>query len=215
MNDISCAFVIYERLRHMQVPLYEGVYKMIIECCMRTQQLGHAMHFYETLKGSGQRVSSRLVVVLMEACAREQHGDKVHAIWNDWCPSGEPIDTIHSEVLLVAVSALIRTMSPELALLVLADATRRPDDCLIESLRDAEAELEELMQLNEAVAQEAHVNGTLMGEMAGSFAELHTLLGELRQQCIDATSREQGGWTPCDDDLLMEDVDLDLELAAM
>ena len=51
MNDISRAFVIYERLRHMQVPLYEGVYKMIIECCMRTQQLGHAMHFYETLKG--------------------------------------------------------------------------------------------------------------------------------------------------------------------
>merc|ERR1719245_886210 len=87
-NDVQRAFSLYESLRRMRVPLYEGVYKLIIECCMRTQQLGHAMQFYETLKGSGQRVSSRLVIVLMEACAKEQHGDKVHAIWNDWCPSG-------------------------------------------------------------------------------------------------------------------------------
>jgi len=91
LNEVNRAFTLYEKLRKMRVPLYEGVYKLIIECCMRTQQLGHAMQFYETLKSSGQKVSARLVVVLIEACAKEQHGDKVHAIWNDWCPPDEPI----------------------------------------------------------------------------------------------------------------------------
>merc|ERR1719182_1029526 len=107
MNEINKAFTFYEKLRAMQVPLYEGVYKMIIECCMRTQQLGHAMQFYETLKSSGQRVSSRLAVYLMEACAKEQHGDKVYAIWTDWCPSGTPITANDGQVFLVAVSALL------------------------------------------------------------------------------------------------------------
>jgi hypothetical protein len=127
MNDINKAFTYYEKLRGMQVPLYEGVYKMIIECCMRTQQLGHAMQFYESLKGSGQRISSRLAVVLIEALANEQHGDKIHTIWSDWCPPGDPVTAKDSEVLLVVVSALIRTMSPDLAQSVLTDAMQRSD----------------------------------------------------------------------------------------
>jgi len=216
VNEINKAITFYEKLRRMQVPLYEGVYKMIIECCMRTQQLGHAMQFYETLKGSGQRVSSRLAVVLMEACAKEQHGDKVHAIWSDWCPSGEPIRPSDCEVLLVAVSALIRTMSPDLARDVLKDAMRRSGDDLAACLADAEIELEELVQLNEQVAEEAKANGTLLEELAGRFGELHALLDCLLTQSAQSNSGKSRSSTRRGDELLfMEDVDLDLELAAM
>merc|ERR1719469_1637232 len=110
---------------------------MIIECCMRTQQLGHAMQFYETLRSSGQQISVRLVMLLIEACAREQHGDKVHAIWNDWCPASQPIGAGQSsEVLLVVVAALIRTMSPDLAREVISDAMRRSDGTLVACLPD-------------------------------------------------------------------------------
>lgn len=214
MNDINRAFAIYEQLRRMKLPLYEGVYKLIIECCMRTQQLGHAMQFYETLKGSGQRISARLVVVLMEACCKEQHGDKVHAIWNDWCLPEEPILAAHSEVLLVAISALIRTMSPELATDILDDAMRRSGDSLASCLADAEVELEDLLQLNEQVADEARMNGTVLeGELAANYAELHELLEKLRQRCLSDPVQKHARVGGCD--LLMEDVDLDLDLAAM
>lgn len=216
VNEINKAFTFYEKLRRMQVPLYEGVYKMIIECCMRTQQLGHAMQFYETLKGSGQRVSSRLAIVLMEACAKEQHGDKVYAMWSDWCPEGEPVRSSDSEVLLVAVSALIRTMSPDLARDMLRDAMRRSGDDLAACLGDAEIELEELLQLNEQVAEEAKANGTLLEELAGRFGELHALLEGLLMQSAQKNSAKSRTSTGHPDELMfMEDVDLDLELAAM
>jgi len=214
MNDIKKVFSIYEKLRRMRVQLYEGVYKLIIECCMRTQQLGHAMQFYETLKGSGQRVSARLVIVLIEACAKEQHVDKVHAIWNDWCPPGEPISKSQSEVLIETVSALIRTMSPDLARDVLQDAMCRSQDALAHSVSDAEVQLEELLLSSEAAEDEARMNGMLMGDLAGQFSELNSLLKNLRARCLqDAAGqslRKRRG-----DLLLMEDVDLDLELAAM
>lgn len=223
MNNVNKAFAFYEKLRRMRVPLYEGVYKMVIECCMRTQQLGHAMQFYETLRGSGQRVSTRLVSILMEACAKEQHGDKVHALWNDWCPPGQAISASQGEVLLVAVSALIRTMSPDLARDVLSDAIRRSGGSLLAALPDAEVELEELLHLNHSVAEEARMNGTVLEEeLAGRFSELHVLLEGLYQQCVQDGGprgpahggRGLGGCASADE-LLMEDVDLDLELAAM
>jgi len=213
MNDIKKVFSIYEKLRRMRVQLYEGVYKLIIECCMRTQQLGHAMQFYETLKGSGQRISARLVMVLIEACAKEQHGDKVHAIWNDWCPPGEPISKGQSEVLIETVSALIRTMSPDLARDVLQDAMCRSQDALAHCLADAEVQLEELLLSNEAAADEARMNGMLMGDLAGQFDDLAALLESLRSRCLHDSA---GQTMPMRGDaLLMEDVDLDLELAAM
>jgi len=215
MNDIEKVFTIYEKLRQMRVQLYEGVYKLIIECCMRNQQLGHAMQFYETLKSSGQRVSSRLVIVLIEACAKEQHGDKVHAIWNDWCPAGEPIGKAQSEVLLGTVSALIRTMSPDLARDVISDAVARSGDSLVEYLVEADVELEELLQLNEATADEARMNGELMGELASQFDELRALLEGLQNQCLQDAAGHSSLHFRTGDALLMEDVDLDLELAAM
>jgi hypothetical protein len=216
MNHIDKAFTFYEKLRRMRVPLYEGVYKMIIECCMRTQQLGHAMQFYETLKVSGQRVSSRLAIVLMEACAKEQHGDKVHSIWTDWCPPGEPVTRKESEVLLVAVSALVRTMSPDLAQSVLADAIERSGDHLAACLSESEVELEELMILNEQVAEEARANGTLLEDLAGSFGELQSMLQCLLERCMQGASDCSRLHTGMDmEHLFMEDVDVDLELAAM
>lgn len=241
MNDVSRAFAFYEKLRAMRVHLYEGVYKMIIECCMRTQQLGHAMQFYESLKGSGQRVSARLVLVLIEACAREQHGDKVHAIWLDWCPEGVAMDDARCHVLLETVGALIRTMSPDLAQEVLVDAMSRPGAGRLTAAEEAEVELEELVQLNETVADEARMNGTLMGELAECFGQLHCLLEGLRAQSLqlalaarpvdeglgasgtgpalgtygDAVGGRFAMSTDDLDDLLMEDLDLDLDLAAM
>lgn len=222
MDDVVKAFAFYEKLNRMGVTLYEGVYKMIIECCMRTQQLGHAMQFYETLRGSGQRISVRLVMLLIEACAREQHGDKVHAIWNDWCPVWQPISEGQSEVLLVVVAALIRTMSPDLARDVINGAVRRSDGALLTCLPDAPSELEDLLNLNETVAEEARTNGTLMEELAGHFSQLQVLLEELQQSCLarspaSSPSRrhDAGPLSRMDsDELLMEDVDLDLELAA-
>lgn len=226
MNDVQRAFAFYDRLRYMKVPLFEGVYKLIIECCMRTQQLGHAMQFYETLKSSGQRVSPNLAMVLMEACAREQHGDKVHAIWLDWCPAGKPLERGHSEVLLLTVSALIRTMSPDLALEVLRDARRYSRSWL----GDADVQLEELQQLGKAACEEAQLGalGELGGSLARSFGELQELLEDLRQECNlqqqsfnECMARRYSGdmsfacSMPGNEELLMEDVDLDLELAAM
>mmetsp|Transcript_105982 Transcript_105982/g.167321 ORF Transcript_105982/g.167321 Transcript_105982/m.167321 type:complete len:699 (-) Transcript_105982:148-2244(-) len=213
VNDISKAFTFYEKLRQMQVPLYEGVYKMIIECCMRTQQLGHAMQFYETLKVSGQKMSSRLAVVLIEALANEQHGDKIHTIWSDWCPPGDPVTASDTEVLLVVVSALIRTLSPDLAQHVLRDAMQRSEDRLASCLSDAEVDVEELLILNEQVAEEAKANGTLWEQLAGQFGELHFTLQDLLEQCI-SDSRKCGNSMGAGE-LIMEDVDVDLELAAM
>jgi len=211
MNEINKAFTFYEKLRQMRVPLYEGVYKMIIECCMRTQQLGHAMQFYETLKSSGQRVSSRLAVYLMEACAKEQHGDKVYVIWSDWCPPGMPLTANESQVLLVAVSALLRTMSPDLALSVLQEAIQRSGDHLDTCLRDAEVELEELILLNEQVAEEATANGTLLEDLAGRFREVDALLQVLHRQCLNHGVSCESPGRAIDVDLFMEDVDCDLE----
>lgn len=214
MNDINKVFSIYDKLCRMRVQLYEGVYKLIIECCMRTQQLGHAMQFYETLKSSGQVVSSRLVIVLIEACAKYQHGDKVHAIWNDWCPSGKPANKGQGQVLLETISALIRTMHPDLARDILKHGMDRAEASLAEWLVDAEVELEELELLNEATAEEARVNGMLTGDMALQFDDLHLLLTGLKKQILQelpgcsVSSHRKG------DHLLMEDVDLDLELAA-
>jgi len=215
MNDIQMVFAIYEKLCRMRVQLYEGVYKLIIECCMRTQQLGHAMQFYETLKGSGQVVSSRLVFVLIEACAKEQHPEKVHTIWKDWCPSGAPIGRSQAEVLLEAVSALIRTMSPDLARDVLRDAIQRSGESLSPHLADFDVQLEELELLNEATADEARVNGMLLGELPAQFDDLHILLSSLRSQCVLDNASQSASPHRRGDMLLMEDVDLDLELAAM
>jgi len=214
MNEIDKAFDFYHKLNKMRVPLFEGVYKMIIECCMRTQHLGHAMQFYDTLKSSGQRVSSRLVMVLMEACAKEQHGDKVHAIWNDWCPPNERMTTIHGEVLLIAVSALIRTMSPDLACDILSAAMERSGDRLAACFSDSEVELEDLLVQNETAAEDAQSDGALLEEMAERFLELHNLLDDLRMQSLSGSP----GNTRCsrgEELLVMEDVDLDLELAAI
>merc|ERR1719362_1008298 len=213
MDDIERAFSVYEKLCRMRVPLYEGVYKLIIECCMRTQQLGHAMQFYETLKGSGQVVSSRLVVVLIEACAKEQHADKIHTIWKDWCPSNAPMGRSQAEVLLEAVSALIRTMSPDLASDVLRDAIQRSVESLSPHLADFDVELEELELLNEATADEARSNGMLLAELPAQFDDLHILLSSLRKQCVSDNPSQLA--SPRRGDMLMEDVDLDLELAAM
>jgi hypothetical protein len=215
MNDIKMVFAIYGKLCLMRVQLYEGVYKLIIECCMRTQQLGHAMQFYETLKGSGQVVSSRLVVVLIEACAKEQHPEKVHTIWKDWCPSGTPIGRSQAEVLLEAVSALIRTMSPDLARDVLWDAVQRSGESLSPHLAEFDVQLEELELLNEATADEARVNGMLLGELPAQFDDLHVLLSSLRRQCVVDNAPQSALPYRRGDMLLMEDVDLDLELAAM
>eukprot|EP00747_Dinoflagellata_sp_TGD_P033112 gnl/TRDRNA2_/TRDRNA2_136398_c0_seq1.p1 gnl/TRDRNA2_/TRDRNA2_136398_c0~~gnl/TRDRNA2_/TRDRNA2_136398_c0_seq1.p1 ORF type:complete len:872 (+),score=127.75 gnl/TRDRNA2_/TRDRNA2_136398_c0_seq1:87-2702(+) len=215
MNEVDKAFAVYEKLRQMRVPLYEGVYKLIIECCMRTQQLGHAMQFYETLKSSGQRISSRLVIVLMEACAKEQHGDKVHAIWNDWCPPGR-VTVASCEVLLVAVSALIRTMSPDLACDILADAEQRSQDDFDACLEGFEVELEELLQLNETAAEDAKASGVLLEELASRFSELHTVLDGMRRKSLQASLEYSEAPRPYTKDfLIMEDVDLDLDLAAM
>lgn len=108
MDDVRRAFGIYERLRRLRVPLYEGVYKLIIECCMRTHQLGHGIQFYETLKSSGQRVSSRIIIVLIEACAREQHSEKVHALWQDWCQPHEDLRPCHREVVALRPIMIFR-----------------------------------------------------------------------------------------------------------
>jgi len=218
LNQVTKAWAQYEKLNRMRIPLYEGVYKLIIECCMRAQQLGHALLVYETLKGSGQRISSRLVILLMEACAREQHGDKVHAIWRDWCPPHEAVTPRSVEVLLVCISALIRTMSPDLARDVLRDAMARTDGSLASCLAHSEVDVEELLLLNESVADEARANGTLLGDLAERFEELHESLESLRRNCIadsPSSSRGKPSYSRFEvEDLLMEDVDLDLELAA-
>merc|ERR1719506_2064120 len=165
MNQVERAFAVYEQLRRLEVPLYEGVYAMLIECCMRTQRLGHAMQFYETLTASKQRVSSRIVTLLIEACAREQHGDKVHAIWSDWWASESRACSNHGtgnamrigEALLACVAALIRTMSPDLAIDVLRQTVKgwgRLAD-LIPDVEDAE----ELLRMNLQAARDAEIGG--------------------------------------------------------
>lgn len=229
VNDVGKAFLLYEKLRMMRVTLYEGVYKLLIECCMRTQQLGHAMHFYETLRVSGQRVSHRLVIVLMEACAREQHGEKVFHLWSDWCNAHQPAALEYAEVLLVALSALIRTMSPDLALRILSEEVQRSAARVASALKEAIPEIEELMQLAEAAAVEMqHAGDQIGGCLAQGFLELLDSLENLRQAChqerelrhaeqpevADASNTCRRGWASSDV-ILFEDVDLDLELAAM
>lgn len=174
----------------MRVTLYEGVHKLIIECCMRTQQLGHAIQFYEMLRSSGQRVSSRLVVVLIEACAREQHSDKVHALWQGWCLASEPLGSSHREVLLTTVSALLRTLSPDLALEVLSDAMQKSGGALASCLGDIEAEVEDLLQLVESSASEAQLNGAgYLGDgLIASYRGLEALLLQLLDEA--AAGRE-------------------------
>eukprot|EP00930_Biecheleria_cincta_P005557 TRINITY_DN106488_c0_g1_i1.p1 TRINITY_DN106488_c0_g1~~TRINITY_DN106488_c0_g1_i1.p1 ORF type:complete len:989 (+),score=146.00 TRINITY_DN106488_c0_g1_i1:29-2995(+) len=204
MDDVRRAFRIYDRLRKMRVTLYEGVYKLIIECCMRTQQLGHAIQFYEMLRSSGQRVSSRLVVVLIEACAREQHSDKVHALWQGWCLASEPLGSCHREVLLTTVSALLRTLSPDLALEVLSDAMQRSGGALASCLGDIEAEVEDLLQLVESSASEAQLNGA--GQLGDGLIASYRGLEALLLQILDevAAGRESTAMTAGFDSLSPE-----------
>eukprot|EP00913_Durusdinium_trenchii_P031296 g29303.t1 len=157
MDDVRRAFGIYERLRRQRVPLYEGVYKLIIECCIRTHQLGHGIQFYETLKSSGQRVSSRIVIVLIEACAREQHSEKVHALWQP----NEPIRPCHRDVFMATLAALVRTMCPDLALELLQDVRHRSGDSTW--VLNVEAEVQDLLQLVDTAASEAKHNGEQLG----------------------------------------------------
>jgi len=212
MNDISKVFHLYDRLHHLRAPLYEGVYMLIIECCTRNRQLDRAMQFYDTLKESGQRVSSRLAISLMEAFAKEKQGNHVHAIWKDWC-SGVTQNPKHFEVLLVAVSALIRTVSPELASEVLADAAVRSRNIggLAAGLVHFEVELEDLLQINDSTAREAAANGVLSESRSSGFQGLHKVIADLCQQ----RSKISPGLSQSVQNLLMEDVDLDLDLAAM
>lgn len=211
-NNVQCAFSFYERLRHMNVPLYEGVYKLIIECCMRTQQLSRAMQFYETLKTSGQRVSANLALVLIEASAREQQGDTVYAIWRDWCPARPArLERDHIEVMLHTVSALIQSYRPELALAVLNEGAARSPGGALDTF--AESLLEELSQHAEALIPDQA--STSLG-----FLELQARLDELRLACYEEPSatalRHRGmGRDAREELLLMEDVDLDLELAVI
>ncbi|CAJ1383917.1 unnamed protein product [Effrenium voratum] len=224
MDDVRRAFALYDRLRKMHQPLYEGVYKLIIECCMRTHQLGLGIQLYETLKSSGQRVSARLVIVLMEACAREQHSDKVHALWNDWCPPSETLGAGHREVLLVALAALIRTGSADLALELLHDAVQRLDRF---AWVDLKPQVEDLRQLVEGAAGEAQLDAGLGESLLKSYRSLQDLLLQILDEADTSFARERGRLLlaqeapQCsqgfgqDESLLMEDVDLDLELAAM
>ncbi|CAE7658554.1 unnamed protein product [Symbiodinium sp. CCMP2592] len=240
MDDVRRAFGIYERLRRMEVPLYEGVYKLIIECCTRTHQLGHGIQFYETLKSSGQRVSSRLLIVLIEACAREQHSDKVYALWQDSCPRGEEIDASQREVLLVTLSSLVRTMSPDLALEILRDTLQRYRTA-VAWLVESQTQVKDLLQLVVSAASEAQLDraGQLGHGLLASYRGLEDLLQWLLEEadrqmlafpCKNpalgsdsptsiATRPPSGragtGFAVEDEMLLMEDVDLDLELAAM
>ncbi|CAE7653658.1 unnamed protein product [Symbiodinium pilosum] len=239
MDDVRRAFGIYERLRRMEVPLYEGVYKLIIECCTRTHQLGHGIQFYETLKSSGQRVSSRLLIVLIEACAREQHSDKVYALWQDYCPRGEEIGTSHREVLLVTLASLVRTLSPDLALEIMRDALQRSQS--ITWIAEAQTQVSDLLQLVVSAASEAQLDGagqlghSLLASYKGLEDLLLWMLEEAHRQTLAfpskgpalgsgsdsptsiATRPPSGrvGFAAEDELLLMEDVDLDLELAAM
>jgi len=118
-------------------------------------------------------------------------------------------------VLLEAVSALIRTMSPDLAQDVLWDAVQRSGESLSPHLAEFDVQLEELELLNEATADEARVNGMLLGELPAQFDDLHVLLSSLRRQCVVDNAPQSALPHRRGDMLLMEDVDLDLELAAM
>lgn len=254
MNQVERAFAVYEQLRRLEVPLYEGVYAMLIECCMRTQRLGHAMQFYETLTASKQRVSSRVVTLLIEACAREQHGDKVHAIWSDWWATESRAQSSQNqrtgnamrigEALLGCVAALIRTMSPDLAVDVLAQAAKGWGR-LADLISDAE-DAEELLRMNLAAARDAEIGGFPSKEaLCAEFKSLHRELSQLRDDLEADAARERawekypGGYnwqpsgrssgpaTPCRKNaamrapvsptglLIMDDVDLDLDLAAI
>lgn len=228
MDDVRRAFGIYERLRRLRVPLYEGVYKLIIECCMRTHQLGHGIQFYETLKSSGQRVSSRIIIVLIEACAREQHSEKVHALWQDWCQPHEDLRPCHREVLMVTLAALVRTLSPDLALELLRDAKERFGDSTW--VLNVEAEVQELLHLVALAASEAQQNGSQLGGSLAAYHDLQALLLQLLDEAdVGWTRAQPAAGSPCqgkeahgrtggmcgDTLILMEDVDLDLELAAM
>jgi len=213
-NDVSKAFAIYDKLRGLSIPLYEGVYALLIECCMQTQHLGYAMQCYETLRCSGQRISARLVSLLMEACAREQHPEKVLGIWRTWCPAPECVTASHSEVLLLTVSALVRTLSPDLACEVLTDASFRCPETLPSCFVHHGVKLEELLSLSEAVAEESKANGNSLGkDMACGFLKLRGLLEELVYAAGELASQLPKS-RAAGDAMFMEDVDLDLELAA-
>merc|ERR1711865_593797 len=108
---------------------------------------------------------------------------------------------------MTTIGALIRTMSPDLARDVLADALAR-EHGLMQSLAHAEVDLEELLLLNESVLLDAQSNGGLLEGLAGSFTELHGMLSVLRQEILDNVDsihlqgcREVG-------DLLMEELDV-------
>merc|ERR1712096_513077 len=145
----------------------------------------------------------------MEACAKDQHGEKVHAIWNDWCPEApQPITSVQVQVLLTAVSALIRTMSPDLAIDILLAALHRSPDGLSSCLAEAEIELEELLQINSAVLEDAKAN-SMFGQLATQFDELHALLSKLLHRATSGGPRTPGSHGQqqgVEELLIMEDV---------
>jgi len=198
-DDLKRAFQLYDKLRRMEVRLFEGVYKLLIESCIRAQRLDLALRLYEALKVSGQRPSNRLVCVLAECCAREMQGDKVHAIWRDWCIGAEA-EHPHPEVVATLVLALIRTMLPGAATEVLVVATRWAAEDMEWAL--CSEHVDEMITLARRAAEDA--GG--MPEVASEFAHLNHGLGELRRCTRRAAPVRQ-----CSD-IVMEDVELDVDL---
>lgn len=107
-------------------------------------------------------------------------------------------------------------MSPDLAIDILGEAGRSWGASLADCLVDSEVELEELLQLNATAAEEARANGVAFETIAALFLQLQELLEKIMSEVVEAAkAHAQAREEIPINRLVMEDVDLDLELAAM
>jgi pentatricopeptide repeat protein len=123
-DQFEAVFDHYGRLRRIEAPLYEGVYKMMVLCCLRTRHLDMALEVVDWMKAAGHRPSAFLFLEMLEAYAAAGDAGKVQCVWSAVDETRLQRADVGS-ILHRVVMHLLTLRAPTMAMQVLEDGAER------------------------------------------------------------------------------------------
>lgn len=120
-DQVSAVFAYHDQLVSMGTRLFEGVYKMMVQCCLKNGQVDAAFACLKHMKASDQRPSVQALVDLVEAYMYAGESEKIWCVWADLLEPGRFLREV-GEVMFAAVFALVQLRAPSRALDVLSRA---------------------------------------------------------------------------------------------
>jgi hypothetical protein len=193
-DQVEAVFDFYERLRRIDAPLYEGVYKMMVLCCLRTHHLDMALEVVDWMKAAGHRPSAFLFLEMLEAYAAAGDAGKVQCVWSAVDEARlQPSDV--GSILHRAVMHLVTLRAPTMAMQVLEDGEGKGSVFAPDEFASLLSTCEEVMR--EAVD-------------SPSAAEAWRTLRHAIE--IAQVGQAQGPSPEPEKDLSIEDLDLDLDI---